>query len=214
MSLTTNKAQSVIQFYVLCNKLKNSIRAGWRLWNVKRDRLESIAEHIFGVQQLAIAMWSQYNYTIDIRKVVMMLALHELEETIIGDLTIWDIAPDEKLAQGHDAVSRALDGILRRDEIVALILEFDAKETAEAKFAYWCDKLEADIQCKLYDRDGAVNTDDQATNPAAQDKRVQELLAEKGCWSSMWLAFGRRGNGYDEHFTEVSEYVENNNIAE
>ena len=52
------KAEKVINYYVICNKLKNVIRTGWKDWNVKRDRIESVAEHIYGVQMLAIAMKS------------------------------------------------------------------------------------------------------------------------------------------------------------
>ena len=51
-----SREQNVINYYVLCNKLKDLIRTGWINWNVKRDRIESVAEHIYGVQQLAIAM--------------------------------------------------------------------------------------------------------------------------------------------------------------
>ena len=65
------RARSVVEYYVLCNKLKNIIRTGWKKWNVNRDRLESIAEHIFGVQSLAIAMASQYEYDIDLYKVIL-----------------------------------------------------------------------------------------------------------------------------------------------
>ena len=56
------KEQKVLNYYVLCNKLKNVIRTGWKVWNVKRERLESVAEHIFGVQMLAIAMRSNSCY--------------------------------------------------------------------------------------------------------------------------------------------------------
>ena len=44
-----SKAKNVIRYYVLCNKLKDVIRTGWKDWNVKRDRVESVAEHIYGV---------------------------------------------------------------------------------------------------------------------------------------------------------------------
>ena len=81
------KVKKVLNYYVLCNKLKNVIRTGWKIWNVKKDRLESIAEHVYGVQMLAIAMYSEYKYDIDIKKVIFMLAIHELEEIYIGDLT-------------------------------------------------------------------------------------------------------------------------------
>ena len=70
------KAENVVKFYVLCNKLKNVIRTGWKDWHVNRDRLESVAEHIYSVQMLAIAMNSEYKYDVDIFKVIMMLAVH------------------------------------------------------------------------------------------------------------------------------------------
>ena len=82
-----SREQNVINYYALCNKLKDVVRTGWLNWKVQRNRVESIAEHIFGVQMLAIAMKSEYQYEIDIMKVIFMLAIHELGETIIGDLT-------------------------------------------------------------------------------------------------------------------------------
>ena len=91
-----SKEQNVINYYVLCNKLKNVIRTGWKDWNVQRDRIESVAEHIYGVQMLAIAMHSEFEYDIDIEKVIFMLAIHEIGETVIGDLTQFQISKQEK----------------------------------------------------------------------------------------------------------------------
>ena len=39
--------EKVIKFYILCNRLKDISRTGWKDWKVKRNRLESIAEHIW-----------------------------------------------------------------------------------------------------------------------------------------------------------------------
>ena len=80
-----SKEQNVINYYVLCNKLKNITRTGWTDWKVNRNRIESIAEHVYGTQMLAIAMKSEYNYDIDIMKVILMLSIHEIGETIIGE---------------------------------------------------------------------------------------------------------------------------------
>lgn len=55
-----NKAQSVIDFYVLTNRLKNVVRTGWLNWHVSSSRVESVAEHVYGVQMLALAMYSEY----------------------------------------------------------------------------------------------------------------------------------------------------------
>jgi 5'-deoxynucleotidase YfbR-like HD superfamily hydrolase len=39
------------------------------------------------------------------------------------------------------------------EDIEKLFLEFDEHKTKEGKFAYQCDKLECDLQCKLYDEE-------------------------------------------------------------
>ena len=56
MRKAMKKEQKVLNYYVICNRLKDVIRTGWKDWNVKRDRIESVAEHIYSVQMLVIAM--------------------------------------------------------------------------------------------------------------------------------------------------------------
>ena len=131
-----SREENVIKYYVLCNKLKNVIRTGWKDWHVRKERLESVAEHIFGVQMLAIAMKSEYEYDVDIMKVIFMLAIHELGETIIGDLTQFEISKEEKEKIEHAAVHKILGSLLDGQIIEELFLEFDSHRTKEAFFAY------------------------------------------------------------------------------
>ena len=205
--MQTNKEERVLNYYVLCNKLKDVIRTGWKTWNVKRDRLESVAEHVYGVQMLAIAMKSEYSYDIDIMKVILMLAVHELGETVIGDLTQFDISKEEKEIIEHEAVSKILSGILDGKEIENLFLEFDSHSTKEAMFAYMCDKLECDLQCKLYDEEGCVDLNNQNGNNTLNNKIVHELLASGASWSEMWLKFGQQIYPYDDNFRSISNYA-------
>ena len=201
------KAKSVVDFYVLCNKLKDVIRTGWKNWGVKRERVESIAEHVYGTQMLAIAMWSEYQYDIDLKKVLSMLAIHELEETKIGDLTIFEIDKKTKNEMGHKAIDEILGNLLNGKTIKELILEFDDRKTPEAKFAYHCDKLEADLQCKLYDQQNCVDITKQLDNEAQKDEFVRQKLKEEKSWSSMWLKFGQERYDYDDNFKSVSDYA-------
>lgn len=207
-----SREENVIRYYVLCNKLKDVIRTGWKDWRVQRERLESVAEHIFGVQMLAIAMQSEYKYEIDTKKVLFMLAVHELEEILIGDLTLFQIDKETKERMGHEAIEEVLSGLLSKEEIKALILEFDAKETMEAKFAFYCDKLECDLQSKIYDEEHCVDLNKQDGNTTFMDSKVQELLQTEGTWSGMWLQFGQNRYGYDENFTAISNYAKQNSI--
>ena len=57
------KAAKVLECYALCNSLKKVVRTGWKDWHVNRERVESIAEHVYGVQMLAILMHSTYVMT-------------------------------------------------------------------------------------------------------------------------------------------------------
>ena len=205
------REERVIGYYVLCNKLKDLVRTGWKNWNVDRDRVESVAEHIYGTQQLAIAMQNVYYYNIDLTKVIMMLSVHELEETIIGDLTQFDISREEKKKIGHKAVEEIFNKFELKQSIKELILEFDERKTDEAKFAYMCDKLECDIQSKLYDEEKCVDLNNQ-NNKALDNNRVQKMLEEGKSWSEMWMEFGREHYSYDRNFRSVSEYAEKNNI--
>ena len=208
------KEENVIKYYVLCNKLKNVIRTGWMDWKVQRDRIESVAEHIFGVQMLAIAMKSEFEYDIDIMKVIYMLAIHELGETVIGDLTQFQIDKTQKEKIEHEAVHKILSSLIDGEQIEKLFLEFDAHKTPEAMFAYQCDKLECDIQCKLYDLEKCVDLAHQEGNNTTNDETVKKLLDSGKSWSDMWLEFGQSKYPYDKNFLAVSNYVKDNNIIE
>lgn len=208
-----SKEENVIKYYVMCNKLKNVIRTGWKNWNVERERVESVAEHIFGVQMLAIAMKSEYEYDIDIMKVLFMLAVHELGEIVIGDLTMFEISKEEKAKREKEAVHKILCGLLDGKEIENLFTEFDSHSTKEAMFAYQCDKLECDLQSRLYDEEGCVDLNKQESNDLLENELVKKLLSEEKSWSGMWLRFGQTVYSYDDNFKNVSKYALNNSIS-
>lgn len=207
-----SKEENVVKYYVTCNKLKNVIRTGWQDWNVKRDRLESVAEHIYGVQMLAIAMKLEYDYDIDLTKVILMLAIHELGETIIGDITQFQISKQAKEELEHKAVKDILKDLVDGETIEKLFLEFDERKTKEAFFAYQCDKLECDLQSKLYGEEGCVDLSKQEGNRTMEHPLVKSLLDKGLSWEEMWLMFGQEVYPYDDNFRSVSNYALKHNI--
>lgn len=208
-----SKEQNIVNYYVICDSLKDVIRTGWKDWHVKRERLESVAEHTFSVQMLAIAMWSEYKYDIDIMKVIFMLAIHELGEAVIGDLTQFQISKEEKEKLEHEAVHKILGKLLEKEKIENLFLEFDSHSTKEALFAYQCDKLDCDLKSKLYDEEGRVDLTNQDGNDTMNNPIVKSLLDSGASWSSMWMQFGQKVYPYDDNFRAVSSYAMNNNIS-
>lgn len=109
-------------------------------------------------------------------------------------------------------IEKVLDGLLDKEKIKQLIIEFDDRKTKEALFAYQCDKLECDIQSKIYDEENCVNLNEQQSNKSFKNELVSKLLEEEKTWSGMWIAFGQKKYGYDQNFTSVSNYAKNNSI--
>ena len=107
-----------------------------------------------------------------------------------------------------------MDCLLDKEQIKSLILEFDERKTEEAKFAYYCDKLECDLQCKLYDEQGLVDITKPNDVDVIENKRINEILANNMSWSEMWLKNGQDNYNYDDHFKAVSDYALTHNIRQ
>ena len=119
-----NKIKNLLQFYLLATELKDKIRSGWKVWNIDRQRVESVAEHIYGTCILAISIDSQFELDIDLYKVIIMLVLHEIEEIKIGDLTPFDkVTKEEKRKIGKQAVEEVLSTLDKKVQYIELIEE-------------------------------------------------------------------------------------------
>ena len=105
-----------------------------------------------------------------------------------------------------------LSGILDGKQIEELFLEFDSHSTKEAFFAYQCDKLECDLQSKIYDEEGCVDLTKQDGNFVMNNSIVKRLLDNGESWSTMWLKYGQEMYPYDDNFKAVSNYAIKNKI--
>ena len=207
------KIRNILQFYLLANELKDKIRSGWKDWNIDRERVESVAEHIYGTCILAIAIDSEFNLNVDIYKVVMMLVLHEIEEIKIGDLTPFDkVTKEEKRKLGKQAVEEILHNLNKKVKYIDLIEEFERMQTKESVFAKMCDKLEADIQCKIYCEEKCIDIDKEENINLRNDQRVKVLL-EKGEKTLADLFIENDRAIYTEKaFEDIADYIKQNDL--
>ena len=202
-----------LRFYLLANQLKDKLRSGWTQWNIDRKRVESVAEHIYGTCILAIAIDSEFDLNVDLYKVVMMLVLHEIEEVKIGDITPFDnITKQEKRKLGRQAVEEVLGSLSKKDDYIELIEEFENLQTRESKFAKMCDKLEADIQVKLYCEEKSLDISKEENANNLEDKRVQSLLenGEKTV-ADLFIEYSRPVFT-EEIFKNIVDFVKNSDL--
>lgn len=206
------KIKDIMSFYALCSKLKDTIRKGPLTWNANRERIESVAEHIYGVQMLAISIYYQFGYKLDLNKVIYMLAIHELEEIEIGDLAFYETTKEDKLEKGKNATDLILKDLIGKEEISNLLDEYNERKTEEAIFAYHCDKLECDVQMKLYDQEGCFDLNNQPNNPIIDLPSVRKVLDSESSISNAWIEFDRSKFEDDPVFIEIINWLKDNNI--
>ena len=214
-----DKVEKILQFYVLTNKLKDTVRTGWKYWNVKKSRLESVAEHIYGTCMLAIAVWSETLPPVNIADVLMTLAIHETEEVLLGDLTPFDKEYKNKKTLGQEAVTKVFGNLIAKEVYLTLIKNFEDQSTPEAMFAYKIDKLECDLQAKLYDEKGYMKLEN-ADEKIKNDERIKKLQTRGVKNPSTFFLYSDRPNlqkGLKENeediFVQISKYVEKNKIS-
>lgn len=213
------KLKNSMRFYMSATQLKYKIRSGWDKshWNVSKDRVESIAEHVYGTCILALSIDSEFKTDLDINKVIKMLVLHELGEVIIGDITPFDnITPEEKMKKEHEAMREVIGDLVNQEEFLSLLFEFDEKKTKEAIFAHHCDKLEADIQAKVYQDMGCQHPlDEQENNVVFKSNKVQQMVKDGAQTAfDIWYEWDKSLYYDDEDFARLLDYVRTINTQE
>lgn len=207
------KFKSICEFYALAHKLKNLVRSGWKQWHINSDRLESVAEHIYGTQMLAFAVNSQFNLGLDIEKIVYMLAFHELGEIVVGDLTILDhVSKAEKHRREAEAVAKILEPMMDKERIFEVFNEFEAKETKEAIFAGMVDHFECNLQVKYYDEMNLSNIKTHNLGEEAKQILQDPEFSECKSLSELWIKYHRNHDNYDELFQAFSDYLAKHDV--
>ena len=145
---------NALSFACELDTLKWRVRTGWNIWMI-RGRRESISEHCHGALILANLLhpFHPNKKNIDLNRVNLMLIWHEIGEKEIGDVPEIDRKRHGSKAEAeHAAWEKLLKKLSKeqREFIYDLLMEFDAHETPESKFAYYIDKIEANKQMKHY----------------------------------------------------------------
>ena len=213
--MNNNRMENAVRFYILATQLKYKIRSGWdnHHWNIK-GRKESVAEHIYGTCILAISISSEFNCKINLDKVLRMLVLHEIGEVLIGDITPFDnVTPEQKFKKEHEAIEKIVDGMILKEEIISLLNEFDEHKTKESVFAFYCDKLEANLQSKVYQDKGCHHSlNDQKNNKVMNSNKIKKRLSSGAQTPfDVWYESDKEIFKDDVVFSQFLDYVKNHN---
>lgn len=169
-----------IKYYYKATKLKDSLRQGAVQWKVTKPRLESVAEHTFGCLILATAIYDELEdkikQTINLDRVLSMLAIHELEEVTIGDITPLSKTKKENVKlDAEKGVNNMVKNIKSKNRILSLTEEYNQNKTLNSKFAKAIDKLECVLEFKKYQDNGYVSLNN-VTEEMLNNKIFKKLV--------------------------------------
>ncbi|MEM7335965.1 MAG: HD domain-containing protein [Chloroflexota bacterium] len=134
------EVEKILQFMIEVDKLKAVLR---KSRPVGLERYENSAEHSWHVCVSALMLYPYANEPVDINRVIRMLLIHDLGEIDAGDKIIYaseTVAQKREEAAGVQRLLNLLPAAVD-DDYLALWMEFEAGESADAKFAKAVDRI-------------------------------------------------------------------------
>ncbi|KAL8455733.1 hypothetical protein Emag_000458 [Eimeria magna] len=141
-------ASDVLSFFEFVSLLKRVKRSGW-LRSIEPAHAESVGDHSFGVAAQFVALPEEdlivQGEKANRARCMMMALVHDLAESIVGDLTPHDnVNSTEKRKLERNALEQICSSLVpeRSAEIQALWEEYENGQTPEAQLVKDADKLE------------------------------------------------------------------------
>lgn len=180
-ALEGKSAAALVEAYFELNQLKQLYRQGWLRRGLPPERCESVAEHVFSMAMLGWWIADAYFPQLALDKILRMTLLHELGEIYIGDIIPADrVSPVEKHRREREAMRQVVDKLSNGADYLALWEEYEAGQTAEARFVHQLDRLEMACQAAVYQTQGFQGMEEFFTSAEAaiDDAVLRGILAE------------------------------------
>jgi putative hydrolase of HD superfamily len=130
-----------LQFILELDRLKGIERRSWLL---HAERRENSAEHSWHLAVMAMVLAEHAAEPVDLLKVIEMVLVHDVVEIDAGDTFRYDLAAQADQEERERRAADRLFALLPADQgahLRARWEEFEARETAEARFAAALDRL-------------------------------------------------------------------------
>ena len=171
----------LFEFFYLVADLKKIPRKGWQD-KVGILQPESVADHSYNMAIMAMVLSDLKGW--DTQKILKMALLHDLAESVIGDLTPDEISRKDKARLENQTMSEILSNLpskVARD-YTKIWEEYQKGNSKEASLVHEVDRLEMALQAKKYISEGYSNDKLQTFLNAAREnvksKEIQEILDE------------------------------------
>ena len=136
------RLEKQMEFILEVDKVKKIVR---QTYLSDASRKENDAEHSWHLALMAVLLKEYSNEDVDLAKVIPMVLIHDLVEIDAGDTYAYDEAGAKTKQERETKAADRIFGLLPDDQgtwFRELWEEFEAYETAEAKFAHVLDNAQ------------------------------------------------------------------------
>ena len=136
------RLEKQMEFILEVDKVKKIVR---QTYLSDASRKENDAEHSWHLALMAVLLKEYSNEEVDLAKVIPMVLIHDLVEIDAGDTYAYDEAGAKTKRERETKAADRIFGLLPSDQgtwLRELWEEFEAYETAEAKFAHILDNAQ------------------------------------------------------------------------
>ncbi|CAK4030879.1 HD domain-containing [Lecanosticta acicola] len=185
---------SPVPFFHILERLKTTKREGWRRFGITHG--ESISDHMYRMSIITLLCPPSLASRIDISKCTTMALVHDMAESLVGDITPVDgVTKSEKSrreATTMDYLTKTLLGNVHNGaagrNIRAIWQEYEDSETLESKFVHDVDKMELLLQMIEYERVHDVRIEfsrvaDRIVLPEVQEWASEVLKERADFWA-------------------------------
>ncbi len=131
-----------LQFIIEIDKLKHVLR---QTLLIDKSRRENDAEHSWHLAMMAMLLSEYAETEVNLVRVLKMVLIHDLVEIDAGDTFCYDEQAIQTQADREKAAADRIFGLLpadQTDQLRSLWEEFEAKQSADARFATALDRLQ------------------------------------------------------------------------
>ena len=143
-------------FFQKVLELKNVPRQGWKE-KLGVNNPESVADHSYSTTVMSMILSDLEG--LNSEKIIRMALLHDLAESVIGDITPDHIAKNEKISKENLAMKQILKNLPSKivEPYFEIWNEYQENTSQEANLVHDIDKLEMAFQAKFYQDNGISN---------------------------------------------------------
>ena len=193
--------KNILDFYVKANNLKNVIRTGWKEVGIPSEKIESVADHVYGSMVLSLALIEDKKLDLDLAKVFKMIIVKELSKAITN-------RENSVISTKEEVESYTMDVIANFPELVDAFNEYELKDSKESKFVFQLSKLESDIQAKIYEKNGDFTVENALKDIENYPEEIKNKVGNVENASDGWLTFDSTYYD-DELFVELQNDIRN-----